>query len=74
MKSASVIGILLLTAAILFVELRSASRKQERVVAASITVVASLLALALVFNPQLPGPSQFVALLFGWLDQQLDMH
>lgn len=73
MKFAAVLGIMLLATAILIGEWRSACTKQERVVAAVITVAAALLAMTLVFKPELPGPSQVVTLLFGWMDKRLDM-
>ncbi|MNE69129.1 hypothetical protein D3C76_170310 [compost metagenome] len=69
MKSMSVLGILLLVAAIIYGEWHSSKRKRGKVVAAGITLAASVLALLLLFQPGLPGPTQLVKLLFGKMDK-----
>ncbi|MNW43106.1 hypothetical protein D3C74_202950 [compost metagenome] len=69
MKSVSVLGIFLLVAAIIYGEWHSSKRKRAKVVAAGIMLAASVLALLLLFQPGLPGPSQLVKLLFGKMDK-----
>lgn len=69
MKLASVLGIVMLAAAIIYGEWQSSKQKRARVVVAGITIIAAALGLLLLFQPRLPGPSQFVKLLFGHVDK-----
>lgn len=69
MKLASVLGILVLTAAIIYGDRHSSSEKKAKAAATGITLIAAALALILLFQPGLPGPTQLVKLLFGKVDK-----
>ncbi|WP_337098318.1 hypothetical protein [Paenibacillus sp. YIM B09110] len=69
MKTISVMGIVLLTAVILIAEWRSNKQEEARKVSAGVTIFASLLAIVLLYYPSLPGPTQFVKLIFGKVDK-----
>ncbi|WP_405112962.1 hypothetical protein MHH28_05860 [Paenibacillus sp. FSL K6-1217] len=68
MKMAMILGILLLSAAIIIVEFRGSKAKKARQVIAGITFTAAGLAILLLFQPGLPGPTELVKLLFGRID------
>ena len=69
MKFVSVLGIFLLTAAMVYDEWRSSAQKKARIVAGGITLLSAMLALSLLFLPSLPGPTQWIKLLFGKIDK-----
>ncbi|MDQ0171557.1 hypothetical protein [Paenibacillus tundrae] len=69
MKFVSVVGICLLTAAMVYGEWRSRAQKKARIVAGGITLLSAMLALTLLFLPNLPGPTQWIKLLFGKVDK-----
>jgi hypothetical protein len=73
MKWSAIIGIALLTAAILYGELRNSKQKKTKAVVSGITLLSAAIALTLLFKPHMPGPSQLVGLLFGGLDKLLGM-
>lgn len=68
MKLAMVLGILLLSVAIIIFEFRGSRVKKARQVTAGITFVAAGLTILLLFRPGLPGPTELVKLLFGRID------
>ncbi|PWW04766.1 hypothetical protein DFQ01_10649 [Paenibacillus cellulosilyticus] len=67
----SILGILLFTAAILWVELRNCKQKKSRKVVTGITLLSAALAITLLFNPHLPGPTQLMSVMFGRFDKTL---
>ncbi|WP_145047593.1 hypothetical protein [Paenibacillus xylanexedens] len=69
MKFVSVIGVCLLTAAMVYGEWHSSAQKKARIVAGGITLLSAMLALTLLFLPSLPGPTQWIKLLFGKVDK-----
>ncbi|MHA7964308.1 hypothetical protein ACX93W_09185 [Paenibacillus sp. CAU 1782] len=71
MKILSTMGILLLTLSIIFGEWRGSRVKKVRAITTGITLATAVLALLLLFQPSLPGPSQVVKLLFGKLDKMM---
>lgn len=71
MKSASMVGIVLLAAAIVYGEWKNTPQRRERWVVAGITAGAVILSVVLLLLPDMPGPSQFVKLLFGQVDQYM---
>lgn len=48
---------------------RAKKEKRARIVSAGITAVAAVLGIILLFQPRLPGPTQFVKLIFGSVDK-----
>ncbi|MEN1990103.1 hypothetical protein [Paenibacillus hubeiensis] len=71
MKSASMVGIVLLAAAIVYGEWKNTPQRQERWVVAGIMAGAVILSIVLLLLPGIPGPSQFVKLVFGQVDQYM---
>lgn len=71
MKIAYAISILLLSGGIGYGEWRASKEKKAQMVAVGMMSIAAILAIALIFFPDLPGPTQLVLLLFGWLDKYL---
>lgn len=71
MKMAVFVGIILISAAILFMELRNCKEKKQRMVVMGITLLSTALAITLLFNPHLPGPTQLMSVLFGRFDKML---
>lgn len=68
MKIAMVLGILLLSAAIIIFEFRGSRVKRARQVVAGITLSAAGITILLFFHPGLPGPTELVKLVFGKID------
>ncbi|WP_059051059.1 hypothetical protein [Paenibacillus senegalimassiliensis] len=71
MKIAYAIGIVLMSAGIGYGEWRASKEKRAQIAAVGMISLAAILAMALIFFPDLPGPTQLVLLLFGWLDKYL---
>lgn len=71
MKVAAILGILLISAAILLVELRKCKQKKFKMVVTGITLFSAALSIALLFNPHLPGPTQLMSVFFGKFDKML---
>lgn len=71
MKFLSTFGIVGLAVGIILGEWRGSKNKKMRVAMTGITLAATLLALLLLFYPRLPGPTQMMKLLFGWLDKRM---
>lgn len=71
MKSASMVGIVLLAAAIVCVEWKNTPQQRERRVVAGITAGAVILSIVLLLLPGIPGPSEFVKFVFGQVDQYM---
>lgn len=71
MKSASMVGIVLLAAAIVYGEWKSTQQRREKWVVAGITAGAVILSIVLLLLPGIPGPSQFVKFVFGQVDQYM---
>ncbi|MBY0115336.1 hypothetical protein [Paenibacillus xylanexedens] len=71
MKLGSILGILMLATAIVYGEWKSSKEKRARIVSAGITAVGAVLGIILLFQPRLPGPTQFVKLIFGSVDKFL---
>ncbi|WP_433753552.1 hypothetical protein [Paenibacillus amylolyticus] len=69
MKLGSILGILMVAAAIMYGEWKSSKEKRARIVSAGITVVAAVIGIILLFQPRLPGPTQVMKLVFGSVDQ-----
>ncbi|PQP81348.1 hypothetical protein C0Q44_23390 [Paenibacillus sp. PCH8] len=69
MKLSSILGILMLAAAIMYGEWKSSKEKRARIVSAGITVVAAVIGIILLIQPRLPGPTQVMKLLFGSVDK-----
>ncbi|MGN7412806.1 hypothetical protein [Paenibacillus sp. SAF-068] len=69
MKLGSILGILMLAAALMYWEWKSSKEKRARIVSAGITVIAAVIGIILLFQPRLPGPTQIVKLVFGSVDQ-----
>lgn len=59
----------MLTMAIIYSEWRSCKQKKVRGITAAITLAAAVLALTLLFQENLPGPTQLVEHLFGWIEK-----
>ncbi|WP_340023533.1 hypothetical protein MHI24_00175 [Paenibacillus sp. FSL K6-1096] len=68
MKIAMILGILLLSAAIIIIEFRDTKSKKARRAAAGITLMTAGLTILLFIHPGLPGPTELVKLLFGKID------
>ncbi|MBD3919324.1 hypothetical protein H8B09_11210 [Paenibacillus sp. PR3] len=71
MKTAAFLGIMLISAAILFMELRKCKQKKNRMVIMGIMLLSTALSITLLFNPHLPGPTQLMSVLFGRFDKML---
>ncbi|CAM4386814.1 hypothetical protein [Paenibacillus xylanexedens] len=69
MKLGSILGILMLATAIVYGEWKSSKEKRARIVTAGITAVAAVIGIILLFQARLPGPTQFVKLVFGSVDK-----
>lgn len=59
----------MLATAIVYVEWKSSKEKRARIVSAGITAVVAVIGIILLFQPRLPGPTQFVKLIFGSVDK-----
>ncbi|QLG38734.1 MULTISPECIES: hypothetical protein [unclassified Paenibacillus] len=71
MKLASVLGILILAATIIYVEWNYSKEKRAKWLSAGFTSVSALIGIVLLFDSNLPGPSDVVKLLFGRVDQMM---
>lgn len=71
MKIAYTLAIILAAVGIGYGEWRASKEKKAQLAAAGIISVAAILAIALIFFPDLPGPTQLVLWLFGWLDKYI---
>ena len=75
MNTASVIGVTLIVALMTLYEWPKMSRnqKKEKAVFASIALSGWLLAVILIFFPEIPGPTHFIEMIFKsqskWLEQ-----
>lgn len=69
MKLGSIMGILMLATAIIYGEWRSSKEKRARILIVAITAIAAVIGIILLFQPRLPGPTQFVKLVFGSVDK-----
>lgn len=75
MNTASVIGVTLIVALMTLYEWPKISRnqKKEKAVFASIALSGWLLAVILIFFPEIPGPTHFIEMIFKsqskWLEQ-----
>ncbi|MFX3649762.1 MAG: hypothetical protein ACE3K2_10080 [Paenibacillus sp.] len=69
MKLGSILGILMLAAAIIYGEWKGSKEKRARIVSAGITAVAAVIGIILLFQPRLPGPTQVMKLVFGSVDK-----
>ncbi|MGE6579048.1 hypothetical protein [Paenibacillus xylanexedens] len=69
MKLGSILGILMLAAAIMYGEWKSSKEKRARIVSAGITAIAAVIGIILIFQPRLPGPTQVMKLVFGSVDK-----
>ncbi|WP_028589984.1 hypothetical protein [Paenibacillus massiliensis] len=69
MRLVSVLGILFLAAVILFGEWHGCSTRRVRVIMISVTLGTAILAIVLLYQPNLPGPTQWIKLLFGKIDK-----
>lgn len=64
-----IIGILLISGIIMVGESSSCQQKKAKIIMYSITLGTMILAITLVFQPNLPGPTQVIKLTFGWVDK-----
>lgn len=71
MKVAYTLAIILATVGIGYAEWRAGKEKKVQIVSLGLLLLAASLAIALVFFPDLPGPTQLILLLFGWLDKYI---
>ncbi|GMK37354.1 hypothetical protein PCCS19_04070 [Paenibacillus sp. CCS19] len=71
MKAAAIFGIIVISAAVVYMELRKCKQKKSRMVVVGITLFSTALAITLLFNPHLPGPTQLMSMLFGRFDKML---
>lgn len=75
MNTASVIGVSMIVALMTLFEWSKMSKnqKKEKVVFAAIALSGWLLAIILIFFPEIPGPTRFIELIFksqsNWLEQ-----
>ncbi|MEK4661014.1 hypothetical protein MHH93_03910 [Priestia sp. FSL H7-0729] len=69
MKLGSILGIVMLAAAIMYGEWKSSKEKRARIVSAGITAVATVIGIILLFQPRFPGPTQVMKLVFGSMDK-----
>jgi hypothetical protein len=69
MKAWWIIGILFISGIIMLGESSNCQQKRAKVIMYSITVGTMILAITLVFQPNLPGPTQVIKLTFGWVDK-----
>ncbi|WP_342555934.1 hypothetical protein [Paenibacillus sp. FSL R7-0652] len=69
MKIASMLGILMLAAAIIYVEWKQYREKKTRIILAGITAASAVIGILLLIDPSLPGPSELIKLLFGSVDK-----
>ncbi|WP_138756124.1 hypothetical protein [Paenibacillus sinopodophylli] len=63
------LGTILATITIVWWEVRLLTHKKEKNAVISISLGACLLAMLLLFLPEIPGPTEFVVLLLGFLDK-----
>lgn len=69
MKAWWVIGILLISGIIMLGEGSHCQQKRTKTIMYCITLGTMILAITIVFQPNLPGPTQFIKLTFGWVDK-----
>jgi hypothetical protein len=69
MKAWWIIGILLISGIIMVGESSNCQQKKAKIIMYSITLGTMILAITLVFQPNLPGPTQVIKLTFGWVDK-----
>lgn len=69
MKAWWIIGILLISGIIMVGESSNCKQKRAKIIMYTITLGTMILAITLVFQPNLPGPTQVIKLTFGWVDK-----
>lgn len=71
MKIAYTLAVIVAAAGIGYAEWRAGEEGKARIVLLGLLLLAAGLAIALIFFPDLPGPTQLILLLFGWLDKYI---